>query len=453
MLHKLLIANRGEIAVRIIRAAHELGIATVAVYSDADERAMHVRLADEAIHIGPANATKSYLKGEAIIEAAYASNADAIHPGYGFLAENAAFAALCRTAGIVFVGPSPEAIAQMGDKALARKTAKSANVPIVPGSEEPISILEEAERIAKSIGFPLLVKAAAGGGGRGIRSAEDLPALRNALLVAQLEAQAAFKDGSVYLERMIEHARHVEVQILGDGERAIHLLERECSLQRRRQKIVEEGPSPFLTPELRTAMTGAAVRLAEAVGYKGAGTIEFLVDPTSENFYFIEMNTRIQVEHPVTELICGVDLVQEQLTIAAGQALSLRQEDVHARGWAIECRINAEDPDNNFMPSPGVIEELQLPGGPGVRIDTALYRGYQVPHHYDSLLAKVIVWAPTRQRAIQRMRGALRELQIEGVKTTRPLLQRVMDDMHFRSGDYHTGFLEEWLQANSELPE
>jgi len=422
LIKKLLVANRGEIAVRIVRAAQDLGITTVAVYSDADKDAMHTQLADKAIHIGPAIASKSYLNIEAILNAARMVGAEAIHPGYGFLAENAGFATACQNAGIIFVGPSPEAIAKMGDKALARRTAIEAGVPTVPGSSTPIDSLAEATRVAGQIGYPVMIKAAAGGGGRGIRVADNETALKKLLPVAQQEAQAAFGDGAVYLERFVHNARHIEVQILGDGQQAIHLFERECSLQRRRQKVVEEAPSPYISPELRQRMTRAAVQLAEAVNYSGAGTLEFLVDPDTNEFYFIEMNTRIQVEHPVTEMVCGVDLVQEQLHIASGEPLRLKQEAIKPRGWAIESRINAENPSLNFMPSPGTINNLVLPAGPWVRVDTAIYNGYTVPPFYDSLIAKLIVWGETREQAIGRTKRCLKELRIDGIQTTAPLL-------------------------------
>ncbi len=445
LLKKVLIANRGEIALRIIRAAQDLGIATVAVYSDADKEALHTQTADEAVHIGPSVATKSYLDVSAILSAAQEVGAEAIHPGYGFLAENAGFAQACQDAGLVFVGPSAKAISRMGDKALARKTAREAGVPTVPGSPDPVESLAEAVDIAERIGYPVMIKAAAGGGGRGIRVADDAASLEKHMPVAQQEAKSAFGDGSVYLERFIREARHVEVQVLGDGQRAVHLFERECSLQRRRQKIVEEALSPCITPELRSAMTTAAVNLTEAVHYAGAGTVEFLFEPEVNEFYFIEMNTRIQVEHPVTEMICGVDLVREQLHIASGEPLSLKQEEIQPRGWAIECRINAENPDMNFMPSPGTISNLVLPAGPWVRVDTAIFEGYTIPPFYDSLIAKLVVWGQSRDETIVRTRRCLRELHVEGIKTTKEFLLRLMENERFVQGDYHTNFLEGWL--------
>lgn len=445
MLEKVLVANRSEIALRIIRACQELGVSSVAVYSDADAEALHVRTADEAVHIGPPPAGKSYLNIEALINAAKETGADAIHPGYGFLAENASFAAACEEAGLTYVGPSSEAIANMGDKSAARRVAQKADVPVVPGSEE-ISSADHALEAAGEIGYPVMVKAASGGGGRGIRVAEDEEELRKAVQVAKQEAEKAFGDGSLYLEKLLVGPRHVEVQVMADHHgNAIHLYERECSMQRRRQKVLEEAPSPGISPETRDKMTAAAVRLTKEAGYTNAGTLEFLVD-AEENFYFIEMNTRIQVEHPVTEMLTGVDLVKEQIQVAAGEPLSIKQEDVPFEGWAMEFRINAEDPDHDFMPSPGEISTLEVPGGPGVRVDSAIYQGYEIPPFYDSLVGKLIVWSSTRKEAIARARRALREYRIEGVKTTIPLHLRLLDDEAFRSGDYHTGYLEEWLK-------
>lgn len=445
MLEKVLVANRSEIALRIIRACQELEVPSVAVYSDADAEALHVRSADEAVHIGPPPAGKSYLNIEALINAAKETGADAIHPGYGFLAENASFAAACEEAGLTYVGPSSEAIAKMGDKSAARRVAQKADVPVVPGSEE-IASADEAVEAAEEIGYPVMVKAAAGGGGRGIRVAEDEEELRKAVQVAKQEAEKAFGDGSLYLEKLLVGPRHVEVQVMADHHgNVIHLYERECSMQRRRQKVLEEAPSPGISPETRDKMTAAAVRLTKEAGYTNAGTLEFLVD-AEENFYFIEMNTRIQVEHPVTEMLTGVDLVKEQIQVAAGEPLSIKQEDVPFEGWAMEFRINAEDPDHDFMPSPGEISALEVPGGPGVRVDSAIYQGYEIPPFYDSLVGKLIVWSLTRKEAIARARRALREYRIEGVKTTIPLHLRLLDDEAFRSGDYHTGYLEEWLK-------
>jgi acetyl-CoA carboxylase biotin carboxylase subunit len=440
-MNKVLVANRSEIARRVIRACRELDYATVAVYSDADRDALHVREADEAVGIGKPKARESYLNVERLIEAARETGADAIHPGYGFLSESARFAEACAEAGITFVGPRAGAIAAMGDKAAARRLAGKAGVPVVPGGEASAS----GEPVAEEIGYPLLVKAAAGGGGRGIRTVRDGDELQGALAVAAREAEAAFGDPSLYIEKLVEDARHVEVQVLGgsDGQ-VLHLFERECSLQRRRQKLVEEAPSPGLSARTREEMTAAAVRLAAAVGYTSAGTVEFLVD-RDERFYFIEMNTRLQVEHGVTEMVTGVDLVREQLLAAAGEPLELSQDDVRIDGSAIEFRINAEDPERDFHPSPGRIEVAELPGGPGVRVDTAIYAGYSVVPFYDSLIAKLMVWAPTREQALRRGRRALGELRIEGIATTAPLHLRLVDDDRVRAGDVHTGYLEELL--------
>jgi acetyl-CoA carboxylase biotin carboxylase subunit len=443
---KVLVANRGEIALRIVRACQELGVAAVAVYSDADESALHVRHADEAVRIGPPPAGKSYLDVEALIDAAKETDAEAVHPGYGFLAENAAFAAACREAGLTFVGPSAEAIQKMGNKSAARRLAREAKVPVVPGSDDASSA-DEAAETAGGIGYPIMVKAAAGGGGRGIRVAEDEDELRKAVQVARREAEAAFGDGTLYLEKLLVAPRHVEVQVMGDHEgNVIHLYERECSMQRRRQKVLEEAPSPGISPGVREKMAEAAVRLAREAGYANAGTVEFLVE--DEEFYFIEMNTRIQVEHPVTEMLTGVDLVKEQIRIAAGDPLSLEQEDVPMVGHAMEFRINAEDPDQDFMPSPGEISWLEVPGGPGVRVDSAIYQGYQIPPFYDSMVGKLIVWALTREEAISRAIRALREYRLEGIKTTIPLHLRLLKGEAFRSGEYHTGYLEELLNGD-----
>jgi acetyl-CoA carboxylase, biotin carboxylase subunit len=443
---KVLVANRGEIALRVVRACQELGVAAVAVYSDADESALHVRHADEAVRIGPPPAGKSYLDVEALIDAAKETGAEAVHPGYGFLAENAAFAAACREAGLTFVGPSAEAIEKMGNKSAARRLAREAKVPVVPGSDDASSA-DEAAQTAGGIGYPIMVKAAAGGGGRGIRVAEDEDELRKAVQVARREAEAAFGDGTLYLEKLLVAPRHVEVQVMGDHEgNVIHLYERECSMQRRRQKVLEEAPSPGISPGVREKMAEAAVRLTREAGYTNAGTVEFLVE--DEEFYFIEMNTRIQVEHPVTEMLTGVDLVKEQIRISAGDPLSLEQEDVPMVGHAMEFRINAEDPDQDFMPSPGEISWLEVPGGPGVRVDSAIYQGYQIPPFYDSMVGKLIVWALTREEAISRARRALREYRLEGIKTTIPLHLRLLKGEAFRSGEYHTGYLEELLNGD-----
>jgi acetyl-CoA carboxylase biotin carboxylase subunit len=444
MLKKVLIANRGEIAVRIVRACRELGIPSVAVYSDADEEALHVRLADEAVHIGPAKAQKSYLNIEAIVEAARDKGADAVHPGYGFLAENARFAAACRDAGLAFVGPSPETMEKIGDKSAARRLAGEADVPVVPGTEGNATPDEAMEK-ADEIGYPVMVKAAAGGGGMGIRVVESEGELEEAVKKAGQEAEAAFGEGSVYLERFLSEPRHVEVQVMGDGEgNVVHFYERECSMQRRRQKVIEEAPSPGISDGTREEISQAAVRLAEAADYANAGTVEFLVDE-DESFYFIEMNTRIQVEHPVTEMITGIDLVKEQLKVAGGEGLSVGQGEIPLSGHSIEFRINAEDPDNDFFPSPGEVTAVEVPGGPGVRVDTAVFAGYQIPPFYDSMVGKLIVWGGDREEALARARRALEEYRLEGIKTTIPLHLWLLDDEAFRSGEYHTGYLEELL--------
>ncbi len=451
MLKKLLVANRGEIAVRVIRAAQDLGIDTVAVYSDADREALHVQIADEAVHIGPPAAKKSYLNVDAILKAAEATDCNSVHPGYGFLAENAAFSDAVSAAGLVFVGPSGDAIRLMGDKVAARSAAAAAGLPVVPGSDGRVDGIEEARHILIKTGFPVMIKAAAGGGGRGIRIAQNLAEFETAFPQAEAEALAAFGDGGLYMEKVIERARHIEVQVLGDGVDAIHCFERECSLQRRRQKVWEEAPSVALDDRLRDDFCASAVRLAREVGYSGAGTVEYLYDDESGEFYFIEMNTRIQVEHPVTEMVTGIDLVAEMLRIAGGEKLRLRQSDVVVRGHAIEVRINAEDPVNDFAPFPGTVTGLRLPGGPGVRFDSMLYAGYQVPPFYDSLLAKLIVHAETRDEAITRLSRALRELTIDGMKTTRPLFVALAGDAGVRSGAVHTRWLEGWLEKNADV--
>lgn len=445
----LFIANRGEIAVRIIRAARELGIRTIQAHSAADAQSLAVKMADEAVNIGPPHAAKSYLNIPVIIEAAKAAKADAIHPGYGFLAENANFADAVVAAGMIFVGPSGDAIRTMGDKVAARIAAEKAGVPVVPGSGGRIDDLNEAAKIAERIGFPVMIKAAAGGGGRGIRIAGSRQEFEQLIPQAQAEAQAAFGDGGLYIEKVIGKARHIEVQVLGDGTRAIHCFERECSLQRRRQKVWEEAPSPVLPDKVRQKLCASAVALTEAVKYKGAGTIEYLYDDESHEFYFIEMNTRIQVEHPVTEFITGLDLLREMILIAGGTPLRHAQADIARRGHAIEVRLNAEDPAKNFMPFPGTVAGLAVPGGPGTRFDTLLYDGYQVPPFYDSLLGKLIVWDETRDAAIGRLKRALSELDIGGLKTTKPLHQLLADDPEVRAGKFHTRWLEPWLEANA----
>jgi acetyl-CoA carboxylase biotin carboxylase subunit len=444
MFKKVLVANRGEIAVRILRACRELGIQTVAVYSEADRIALHVRYADEAYLLGPAPSRESYLRADKIIDIARQCHADAIHPGYGFLAERESFAAACADAGIAFIGPRASAIAAMGDKMKARETVVAAGVPVVPGTEGAGSMSdEELLREAPRVGFPLLIKASAGGGGKGmreVRSAEDLPSLLSA---ARREAEAAFGDGNVYLEKLLEGARHIEIQILADQfGNVIHLGERDCSLQRRHQKLIEESPSPFVDDELRAKMGAVAVKAAKSVEYLNAGTIEFLVDK-DKNFYFLEMNTRLQVEHPVTEVVTGVDIVAEQLRIARGRQLSYKQEDIHQHGHGIECRINAEDPYNDFIPSTGRITHSLLPTGPGVRIDTGVYPGFEITPFYDPLIAKLIVWGETRGQAILRMRRALEEYRIVGVRTNIPFHQMMMDSHRFMGGQYDTRFVEQ----------
>ncbi|MCS7082158.1 MAG: acetyl-CoA carboxylase biotin carboxylase subunit [Bacteroidetes bacterium] len=440
MFRKILIANRGEIALRIIRTCKEMGIRTVAVYSTADRDSLHVKFADEAVCIGPGPSKESYLKIPRLIAAAEVTNADAIHPGYGFLAENAQFAAICAEHGIKFIGPSPEAIRRMGDKAEAKRTMRSAGVPTIPGSEGTIEDPLDAFRIAQEIGFPVIIKAAAGGGGRGMRVVWEREDFIPQFNLARAEAEAAFGDPSVYLEKYLESPRHIEVQVLGDQYgTVIHLGERDCSIQRRHQKLVEEAPSPIMTPELRARMGEAAVRGAAAVGYEGAGTIEFLVDKDGR-FYFMEMNTRIQVEHPVTEEVTDRDIVREQILIAMGERIS--PDIPELRGHAIECRINAEDPFNGFRPSPGRISAFHMPGGHGVRVDTHAYAGYVIPPYYDSMIAKLIVRGKTRQEAIAKMERALEEFIIEGVHTTIPFHRRLMQDTRFRAGDFTTKFLE-----------
>lgn len=446
-LRKILIANRGEIACRIIWTCKEMGIKTVAVHSTADRDSLHVLFADEHICIGPPPSAQSYLNIPAIISAAELYNVDAIHPGYGFLAESAYFAEICEACNIKFIGPRSGVIQMMGDKVQARRAMQEAGVPILPGSENPLETEEEALKLAREIGFPVIVKAAAGGGGRGMRIVRSEEELGPALETASNEAAAAFKNGDVYIERYIERPRHIEIQVLADehGE-CVHLGERECTIQRRHQKLLEEAPSPVLSPELRERMGAAAVAACKKIGYSSAGTFEFLLDE-DEKFYFMEMNTRIQVEHPVTEMVTLADIVRNQILIAEGAPLAYKQEDVVIRGHAIECRINAEDPET-FTPSPGTITAFNLPGGPGVRVDTAAYPGYKVPPYYDSMIAKVIVHAGTRELAIARMKRALEAMVVEGIKTTIPLHLKIMDDPNFRAGEFSTKFMEDFLKKN-----
>jgi acetyl-CoA carboxylase, biotin carboxylase subunit len=442
-IRKILIANRGEIANRIIWTCKEMDIKTVAVHSEADREALHVRYADEAICIGPAPSSESYLNIPSIISAAEITNVDAIHPGYGFLAESAIFAKICEDCNIKFIGPRHEVIAMMGDKVEARRTMAAAGVPILPGSAEPIESTVEATKIAKEIGFPVIIKAAAGGGGRGMRIVRAESELESNLETAQNEALAAFKNGAVYIERYIERPRHIEIQVLADEHgNCVHLGERECTIQRRHQKLLEEAPSPAITPELRDKMGTVAVNACREIGYSSAGTFEFLLDEDG-SFYFMEMNTRIQVEHPVTEMVTLADIVRNQIRIATGEDLQYQQSDVQIVGHSIECRINAEDPVK-FTPSPGKITAFNIPGGPGVRVDTAVYPGYTVPPYYDSMIAKLIVHARTRDLAIARMRRALEMMVIEGIKTTVPLHKQIMADERFQRGDFSTKFMEEF---------
>lgn len=456
MFKKVLIANRGEIAVRIIRACRELGIETVAVFSEADRSALHVRYADEAYLLGPAPSRESYLRADKILDIAKKSGADAIHPGYGFLAEREDFAAKCHDLGITFIGPKPSSIAAMGDKAEARATVIKAGVPVVPGTEDVGNMTDDdLLRIAPQIGFPLLIKATAGGGGKGMREVRSLEEMPTLLQSARREAESAFGDGNVYLEKLVEGARHIEFQIIADSHgNVIHLGERECSIQRRHQKLLEEAPSSFLDDELREKMGNVAVKAAQAVDYINAGTIEFLVDK-DRNFYFLEMNTRLQVEHPVTEMVTGIDIVAEQLRIARGRQLSYTQEQVKFNGHAIECRVNAEDPFNNFIPSTGRITHSLLPTGPGVRVDTGVYPGFEITPYYDPMIAKLIVWGETRAQAILRMRRALEEYRIVGVHTNIPFHQTLMDSHRFMGGQFDTRFVEERfsMEAASELDE
>ncbi len=440
--HKILVANRGEIAVRVIRACRELGVETVAVYSEADRDALHVRMADQAECIGPARAVESYLNVAAILGTATRTHVDAIHPGYGFLSENSHFAAVCKTWGLDFIGPEPETIERMGSKTAARQRMQQVGVPVIPGTPGACGE-DEALAAADQIGYPVLIKAASGGGGKGIRVARSAAEVREAFAAARREAALSFANADLYVERYLHNPRHIEFQVLADRHgKTLHLFERDSSLQRRRQKVLEEAFSPAMTPELRAEMARAAVAAARAVHYVGAGTVEFLVDGEG-HFYFIEMNTRIQVEHPTTEMITGVDLVKEQIRVAAGEHLGMAQSDIVATGSAIECRINAEDPDQRFIPSPGTITRWQPPGGPWVRVDDSVYPGYTVPTFYDSLLCKVITWGRDRAEAIARMERALREFEVEGIPTTVPMHRRILADPAFRAGAYHTTWLEQ----------
>ena len=446
-IRSVLIANRGEIAVRIIRAAKTLGLRTIQIYSAADADSLAVRMADEAIAIGPATAKKSYLNIAAIIEAAQRTRADAVHPGYGFLAENADFADAVVAAGMRFVGPSGASIRLLGDKVAARAEARKAGVPTVPGSGGRLESAAAAAAVAAEIGFPVMIKAAAGGGGRGIRIIHEAKEFEGQFFQASAEAAAAFGDGGLYVEKVIQAARHVEVQILGDGTNFVHCFERECSLQRRRQKVWEEAPAFRLPPTVRDDLCASAVELARSVGYVGAGTVEYLYDEASQKFYFIEVNTRIQVEHPVTEMITGIDLVQEMLKVAGGASLSVRQEDIVIAGHAIECRINAEDPFKDFQPWPGKVEKLTVPEGEGVRFDTLLFEGYTVPPYYDSLIGKLVVHGDTREQCLARLVDALRDLKVAGIPTTIPLHLALALDTEVLAGNVHTWFLEQWLEA------
>jgi len=440
LFRKILVANRGEIALRVIRACRELGVKTVAVYSEADREALHVRFADEAVCIGPPPSKESYLNIPRLIAAAEITNADAVHPGYGFLAENADFASICASSGLTFVGPSPEAISAMGDKALAKETMRATGVPVVPGSDGIVEDVHAARNLAHEIGFPVIIKATAGGGGKGMRIVRSEGEFEKAVRTARREAEAAFGNPAVYIEKYLEEPRHVEIQVMGDTHgNVVHFGERDCSIQRRHQKLVEESPSPAITPEIREAMGAAAVRGAKGVGYVGAGTIEFLLDK-DKNFYFMEMNTRIQVEHPVTEEVMGIDLVKMQIEAVAGERM--RKTKVKPQWHALECRINAENPDHDFRPSPGRITSLHFPGGFGVRVDSHIYAGYQIPPYYDSLVAKLIVKAHTRLEAIDKMRQMLDEFIIEGIETTIPFHKKLMEDEKFRSGDFDTKFIE-----------
>lgn len=446
MIKKLLVANRGEIAVRIMRSCRELGIKAIAIYSEADRKSLHVRYADEAYYIGPSPSNESYLVKDKIIKIAKKAGADAIHPGYGFLSENAEFAKKCRQAGLIFIGPSSHAISTMGDKITARQTMINAGVPVVPGTSKKLRDEKEAITIIESIGLPVMIKASAGGGGKGMRLVRKLDEIMPSIRAAKSEAMASFGDDSLYIEKYIESPHHIEFQVLADQHgNTIHLCERECSIQRRHQKLIEETPSPLMTPELREKMGNDAVKAAQAVNYEGAGTIEFLVD-NELNYYFLEMNTRLQVEHPITERVVGIDLVKEQIRIANGEIICFRQDEVKQLGHAIECRIYAEDPDNNFMPSPGLIKNITEPTGLGVRTDGYVYEGYEIPIHYDPMISKLIVWGRIRGDAINRMKRALYEYKISGVKTSIKFLERIMDSNEFKEGKYDTHFIEKNME-------
>jgi acetyl-CoA carboxylase biotin carboxylase subunit len=442
MFNKILIANRGEIACRVIRACREMDIMSVAVYSDADRDSLHVRMADEAYQIGPAPSSESYLVGSKIIDVAKAAGVEAIHPGYGFLSENANFVREVTKAGVTFIGPPPEAMEAMGGKISARKIAIDAGVPVVPGTTEPLQSFEDAEKTAKEVGYPIMLKASAGGGGKGMRLVESADELRSAYENARSESLASFGDDAVYIEKAVVRPRHIEIQVFSDTHgNHVHLGERECSIQRRHQKVIEEAPSPINSAELRSAMGECAVKVARAVNYVGAGTVEFLVSDIDKSFYFLEMNTRLQVEHPVTELVTGIDLVREQINVAAGQRLSFSQDDVELHGHAIECRVYAEDPENNFLPSPGKIGRLRVPQGPGVRDDGGVYEGAEVSIFYDPMISKFAVWGRTRADAIDRLRRALDEYQVAGIKTTLPFFRQVVRDEVFVAGNLDTGFI------------
>ncbi len=451
MFKKILIANRGEIACRVIRSCREMRIETVAVYSDADANSLHVRMADEAYRLGPAPSNESYLRVEKILEIAKRCGADAIHPGYGFLSENADFVRQVEQAGITFIGPPPEAMESMGGKISARKIAIAAGVPVVPGTTEPLVSHEEAAEIAASFGYPVMLKASAGGGGKGMRFVDSELELKSALAAARSEASAAFGDDAVYIEKVVSRPRHIEIQIFSDTHgNHVHLGERECSIQRRHQKVIEESPSPINSPELRASMGECAVMVARTVNYVGAGTVEFLVSDVDRSFYFLEMNTRLQVEHPVTELVTGIDLVREQIRVAAGERLSFGQDDIQLSGHAIECRIYAEDPTNNFLPSPGKITRLRVPNGPGVRDDGGVYEGAEVSIHYDPMISKFAVHGRDREEAIQRMRRALREYEVDGIKTTLGFFREVMEDEEFVSGRIDTSFIAGFLERRRQ---